>query len=1128
MRKSFILLFIIAILFAGCSDKRSGSPKVLVFYKTAGFVHASIKPGSEAIKVLGNDNNFDVDVSDDASKFNDDYLSQYSAVIFLSTTGNILDANQEAAFERYIQAGGGFVGIHAATDTEYDWFWYAKLVGAQFLSHPHNQEADFYITNKNFKATEFFTQDVWTRLDELYSFKNMNPDVNVIMTLDESTYEGGANGDYHPMSWYHEYDGGRSFYTALGHTDESFSEELFLKHLLGGIQYAIGENKNLDYKKAKTQYPPNPARFVKNNLSQGQFFEPTEMTILPNLDVLIAQRRGEIMFYNNETGELSEVAKLDVYHKTSVPGVNAEEGVMGLQRDPNFEQNNWVYVFYAPTGDKWINRLSRFTFKDGAFDLESEVKILDVDSQREICCHTGGSIAFGNDGLLYLATGDNTTPFDEPEAEYVTNGYAPLNDLPGRKQFDARRSSGNTNDLRGKILRIKVNDDGSYDIPEGNLFPVGTEKTRPEIYTMGHRNPYRISVDQKNGYLYWGDVGPDAGEDGPNRGPRGYDEVGQAKKAGNFGWPYFIADNKAYNAYNYRTGESGALFDPERPINDSQNNTGLRELPPAQPAMIWYHYGETAEFPQVGSGGRNAMAGPVYYTDMFPKETSLPEYYNGKFIAYEWMRGWISAVTFDDNGDFSKMEPFAPNIKLNNLIDMEVGPDGKLYLLEYGTGWFQRNDDSGLAVLEYNKGNLTPVISNFKVDKSSGMLPLEVNASVDAKDFDGEKLSYIWDLGNGETLETSEPTLSHTYTEGGDYKIQVTVKDADGAEVKSLPASVVAGNETPNVNIELSGGNKSFFIPGQSINYKVTVDDPGSTTPVDMSNVYVSIDYVEGMDRANMDQGHKQVAAAVMGKSLTEGMDCRACHKEDSKSIGPSYMDVSKKYKDDNNAASYLSKRIKEGGGGVWGETVMAAHPDISDEDLRQITAYILSLAGDNAKKNSLPAEGIITPNQSHLGKSLVINASYTDAGEGTVKSLTGNSTKILGSNRVGFTEETKVEGFMPFTFEGIPLLIIPANEGWFAIEDLDLSGVRSAAIMARWQGSLPFDLTFEARLDAPDGKVIGKGTLKKPNKGQDMGMIPVVFDPVNDGEMHTVYFTYKSLNPEAPVLGGLIMVQFN
>ena len=499
------LLFVLV----GCEKKRQGPPKLLVFSKTMAFKHASIPSGIAALEKLGQENDFVIDTTTNGELFTDENLAQYSAVVFLSTTGNVLNAREEAAFERYIQAGGGYVGIHAAADTEYDWGWYNKLVGAQFLSHPAGTpEADFIIKDKNHPATEFFTDTIWHRTDELYNYKNIYDGINVLVTADESTYEGGENGDYHPMGWYHDFDGGRAFYTAAGHTDESFSEELFLKHLLGGINYAIGKNLELDYAKASSQIPPESDRFSKVVLSTGQFFEPTEMTVLPNNDVLIAQRRGEVMLYSDETKEISQVAFLDVYYKTlETPGVNAEEGLMGLQKDPNYAENNWIYLYYAPTGDNWINRLSRFKYKDGNFDMDSEQVILELESQREICCHTGGSIAFGPDGLLYLSTGDNSTPFDDKEAKYVSSGYAPLNDIPGKENFDARRSSANTNDLRGKILRIKVNEDGSYDIPEGNLFPVGTEKTRPEIYTMGHRNPYRISVDLKRGYLYWGDVG---------------------------------------------------------------------------------------------------------------------------------------------------------------------------------------------------------------------------------------------------------------------------------------------------------------------------------------------------------------------------------------------------------------------------------------------------------------------------------------------------------------------------------------------------------------------------------------------------------------------------------------------
>ncbi len=866
------------------------------------------------------------------------------------------------------------------------------MVGAQFQSHPAGTpEADFIITDQNFIATEYFTDSVWHRTDELYNYKNINPDVNVIMTVDESTYEGGENGDYHPIAWYHEFDGGRAFYTGAGHTNETFSDENFLKHLWGGIQYAIGENQKLDYVKAKTQIPPDLDRFSKKQLVQGEFFEPIEMTVLPNNDVLVAQRRGEIMHYDAATQELKQVALLHVYDKTlRTKGVNVEEGLMGLQKDPDYETNHWVYAYFSPTGDNWVNRLSRFKFKDGVFDIASEQVILDVDSQREICCHTGGSIAFGPDNLLYLSTGDNSTPFNDKSSKYVLNGYGPINDLPGKEQYDARRSSGNTNDLRGKIIRIKVKEDGSYDIPEGNLFAEGTAKTRPEIYTMGHRNPYRISVDPKKGYVYWGDVGPDAREDKfETRGTRGYDEVGQARAAGNFGWPLFVGDNQPYVDFDFETGESGITFDPAKPINDSRNNTGLRELPAAQPAMVFYPYADIKDFPQVGSGGRNAMAGPTYYSDLYINGGGLPDYFDGKVIIYDWIRGWMKAVSLFEDGTFNKMEPFASDIEVNSLIDMEMGPDGRLYLLEYGSGWYTKNDDSSLSYIEYNGGNRPPIIDNMIVDKTSGKLPLTVTAKIKVRDRENDTMSYVWDLGNGETQNTKTPEISYTYVDAGKYKISVEVNDAKNDSAQSDAVSIVAGNSKPEVSIDLKGGNSSFFTEGVPVKYLVSVTDADGGT-IDESNVFVSVDYLESLDEVNKSLGHQQVSAAVMGKALTQGMDCKTCHKEAEASIGPNYRDVAKKYQKVSSAKAYLEKKIVYGGAGVWGEVNMPAHPNITKDETRQIAEYIMSLAESSVKLKSLPISGTIKPQPVKGANVMVITASYTDNGAEGAIPLTG------------------------------------------------------------------------------------------------------------------------------------------
>ncbi|MGB5434560.1 MAG: ThuA domain-containing protein [Maribacter sp.] len=1114
MIKRIVLLSMLtlALLMASCSTKRNGKPKVLVFSKTMGYNHASIPKGIAAIQKLGVEKGFEVDTTKNALFFTDENLKKYSCIVFLSTTGNVLDHYQEAAFERYIQSGGGFVGIHAATDTEYDWGWYTKLVGGQFQSHPAGTpNADFIIKDNSFIATKHFKDTIWNRDDELYNFKNLNKEVKVLITVDESTYEGGENGDFHPMSWHHEYDGGRAFYTAAGHTDESFSEEKFVKHILGGIQYAIGGNLQLDYSKATTQIPPEINRFSKVTLTAGEFFEPTEMAVLPNNDVVIAQRRGEILVYDADTEELKEIAKLDVYYKAlNAPGVNVENGLLGLQKDPDFATNHWIYLYYSPTGDKWVNRMSRFKFKEGIFDLDSEQVILEVPTQREVCCHTGGSIAFGPDGLLYLSTGDNTTPFDEKGATYVTHGYAPLNDIPGKEQYDARRSSGNTNDLRGKILRIKVNEDGTYAIPEGNLFPVGTKMTRPEIYTMGHRNPYRIAVDLKKGYLYWGDVGPDANDDDlALRGPRGYDELNQAREAGNFGWPFFVANNKPYRDYDYSDGTSGKAFDTNKPINDSRNNTGLQELPPAQGAYVYYPYAVTPDFPKVGTGGRNAMAGPTYYSDLYPKGGGLPTYYDAKVLVYDWMRGWMKAITFFEDGTFNKMEPFASDIELNNLIDMEMGPDGRVYLLEYGSGWFQQNKDSGLSYIEYNGGNRPPIITNFTSDKTSGTLPLTVAMKVEALDREKDAMRYIWDFGNGETITTDTPEVSYTFKEAGEYKMTVEVKDEGNESAKSGIIAITAGNTKPEVTIDLNGGNSSFFMPGVPINYNVKVTDVDGG-PIDPSKIFVSVDYLSGMDKVNISQGHQQVSAVVMGKALTQALDCKACHKEIGKSIGPEYQAVAEKYKGDPTAMDYLQKKIVSGGSGVWGEVVMAAHPNITEDETRQIVLYIQSLAESNNESKSLPPLGSIVPDPSASDKVMVITASYTDDGGEKVKPLTGSTSVALQSSIVPLSAKTKTQGFNPISFGGQNLLLAPKDEGWFILENIDLKDVRGVYITAGWQEPPKASVHFEMRLNAADGKLLGSGSLPIPVAGQEGGILSIPMISPVDVNADELYFIYK------------------
>lgn len=229
------------IIFSACSThitKGTAKQHVLVFTKTNGYRHESIPDGIEAIKKLGRENNFTMDASEDSLIFTPQNLKKYDAIIFLNTTGTILGQEQKLAFINYMQKGGGFVGVHAATDCEYGWPWYVKMVGANFKSHPDQQTAILNTTKLPHAATSYLPAS-WQRKDEWYNFKNINPNIKVILTIDETSYKGGENGAFHPMAWYHEYENGKVFYTALGHTKESYQEPLFLQHLAAGILYSM-------------------------------------------------------------------------------------------------------------------------------------------------------------------------------------------------------------------------------------------------------------------------------------------------------------------------------------------------------------------------------------------------------------------------------------------------------------------------------------------------------------------------------------------------------------------------------------------------------------------------------------------------------------------------------------------------------------------------------------------------------------------------------------------------------------------------------------------------------------------------------------------------------------------------
>ncbi|PRH77372.1 glycosyl hydrolase [Streptomyces solincola] len=618
--------------------------------------------------------------------------------------------------------------------------------------------------------------------------------------------------------------------------------------LLAVTSLALGAPQGLAAPARHPGHPGHPApaeeQFQQVTLAKGgeETGEPMSLAVMPDRSVLHTSRDGTLRI-TDAGGDTRVVGSVPVYS-------HDEEGLQGVALDPDFAANRAVYLYYAPpldtpAGDApengaaadfarfdGVNRLSRFTLKaDGTLDNASERKVLDVPATRGMCCHVGGDIDFDAQGNLYLSTGDDSNPF-------ASDGFTPIDARPGRNPaFDARRTSGNTNDLRGKILRIKVAEDGSYTVPAGNLFAPGTARTRPEIYAMGFRNPFRFSVDQQTGVLYVGDYGPDAGAADPSRGPAGQVEFARVTRPGNFGWPFCTGDNDAYTDYDFATEVAGEPFDCAAPRNTSPYNTGLTELPPAEPAWIPYDGGSVPEF---GTGSESPMGGPVYrYDPDNPSPVKFPEAWDGDFFAGEFGRRWIRRVEHGPDGAVQSIHPVPWTG--TQVMDMAFGPDGALYVLDYGTAWFGGDENSGLYRIENATGGRSP-LAEAAANRTSGKAPLKVAfSSAGTSDPDGDELTYAWDFGDGGASTAPDPT--HTYRRNGSYTAELTVTDPTG-RTASATVHVTVGNTAPKVTLDLPGDGTLFSF-GDDIPFKVTVTDPEDGA-VDCAKVKVT--YVLGHD----------------------------------------------------------------------------------------------------------------------------------------------------------------------------------------------------------------------------------------------------------------------------------------
>lgn len=841
---------------------------------------------------------------------------------------------------------------------------------------------------------------------------------------------------------------------------------------------------------------PDENRFTKVVLTEGMD-EPMEMTFLPGKRVLFVERKGGVKILDETTGEVTLVATIPVNTKyTNKEGMvrEAEEGLMGVIAHPDYETNHWIYLYYADPVDTQ-HVLVRYELNGTTLVEDSKKTLLVIPTQREECCHTGGGMVFDQEGNLYLTVGNNTV---NPRT-----GTSNLDERPGFENSDDQRAPGNTNDLRGKILRIHPEDDGTYTIPEGNLFPVGTEKTRPEIYTMGHRNPWRPTLDSETGYLYWGEVGPDASIDSI-WGPKGYDEFNQAKGPGFFGWPYFIADNQPYNRHDLATDTYGEPFDVNNPVNESVNNTGLRELPtPVVPAFIYYPYGISEVFPMLGSSGRSATGGPVFRKKDFAANAPyvFPAYYDGKWLIIDFMRGWIMSVTMDENGDYQSMERFLPNETFSSAIDMDFGPDGALYILEYGSAWFRGNPNSRLIKIEYNAGNRKPNVS-VAADKLAGAVPFTANFSAggtnDYDDYDQGKLEYKWVISsdNGTTVDLEGENANYTFENPGSYQATLTVTDTKG-ESNSASLDLVAGNDQPQVSIDFKGKNKTFYFGEPSLDYQVTVMDKedGSTSDgaIKSEEVAITFDYVpsgfDPIEMASNQSGAESMAVLNIGRNLIESSDCKSCHQYDSASIGPSYAAVAQKYPNTPANVNMLVGKIINGGSGVWGDHAMSAHPQLSEADAKRMVDYVFSLNETQATATSLPLEGTVSPTvpEGEDGEGgYLLRAYYSDKGAGNIPSLAGEDYVALRNPFIDPQLSEVRKGVQLLTTPSINFFMV-GDESYIGFKDIDMTGITEVMLYLGISERVGAKgASIEIKLDSPTGKTIGQTEMVKeaPNGG--------------------------------------------
>jgi PKD repeat protein len=746
---------------------------------------------------------------------------------------------------------------------------------------PGVNQAVVDILDRQHPATKSLPLNV-TRSDRWY---NWDPSpvgiVHTVAQVEERFYNPGpgANGAFHPVSWCRDYEGGRSFYTGMGHTDGSYDEDAFRKHLSGALLWTTGMVRGDCQATIASNYKIERLTGTNQTGQLDQIGEPHGLTIAPDGTTFYVGKAacptGPIVDWNDPNVGLGcgTIHKWDPVTKqakllTTLPVmgnrgsgselVKNEEGLLGIVPDNNFAQNGWLYVYWMPhdsidrvkqVGFRTISRLT-YDKTTQTIDQATGKDLMNWPVQIHSCCHAGGGMAFDAKGNLYVGSGDNNS--SEGSSGYSGNNWTA--DFQGISFQDARRTAGNTNDLAGKIIRIHPEADGTYTIPQGNLFAPGTDKARSEIYVMGVRNIARLAIDPVHQWLTAGWVGPDASSPNPDLGPAKYETATIITSAGNQGWPYCMGNRQPYrDRSNTDATVLTGWYDCNNPQNNSPRNTGLTNLPPIRDNMIWYSpdgggpvfparpdgsgiptynaADATYTEPYVRGGGQAIMSGPTYHRELVNTNSGVawPAYWNDKWIiGDESSPNNRIAVTVDSNKVPQQAPPaFAETLsriipsgvgdnKLQSWMDAKFGADGALYMLDYGGGFFSLDRNQKLIRVTYQGGPATPAPAATSVAVQNKPLTYVFNGSRSGG------VSYRWDFGDGSSSAEADPR--HVYARVGTYTAKLTVTYADG-ETQTVTSTVNVGCLVSDSRSTVFMGDTNSGVANKSVGGGCTIND---------------------------------------------------------------------------------------------------------------------------------------------------------------------------------------------------------------------------------------------------------------------------------------------------------------